>query len=56
MINKERIQQLVDEFLAENEDIFLVSLKFVILNPHSYPEDTSFTSSLNRFKEESSPV
>ena len=27
MINKERIQQLVDEFLAENEDIFLVSLK-----------------------------
>ena len=27
MINKERIQQLVDEFLAEYEDIFLVSLK-----------------------------
>ena len=27
MINKERIQQLVDEFLTENENIFLVSLK-----------------------------
>ena len=27
MIKKERIQQLVDEFLTENEGIFLVSLK-----------------------------
>ena len=27
MIKKERIQQLVDEFLAEYEDVFLVSLK-----------------------------
>ena len=27
MINKERIQQLVDEFLAEHEEIFFVSLK-----------------------------
>ena len=27
MITKERIQQLVDEFLTENEEIFLVSLK-----------------------------
>lgn len=27
MITKERIQQLVDEFLAENEGIFLVQLK-----------------------------
>ena len=27
MINKERIQQLVDEFLIDNKDLFLVSLK-----------------------------
>ena len=27
MITKERIQQLLEEFLAENEGVFLVSLK-----------------------------
>ena len=32
MIKKERIQQLVDEFLAEHEDIFLVSLKIGVGN------------------------
>ena len=32
MITKERIQQLVDEFLKENEGIFLVSLKIGVGN------------------------
>ena len=32
MIKKERIQQLVDEFLTEHEDIFLVSLKIGVGN------------------------